>query len=202
MFGGKDLTKSRTPWPIGQAGTTDCLNQHRMVRPLALTGPPALGTWLTPRTTRGPQWTRLWPPRFLPTFCWLCVPVCIPEEPAQELPQSLWKTTSARVSISPLRMNLISGRRQVPNLMNEWMSKLNEITTGHKWRTTFKSFKWFSCRDCCNLVVKAFPEDGFQKIFLSNGYTGCISWDEFWKQNTHFKYRISDESVSAPVPRL
>lgn len=129
-------TKSRTLWPVGQAGTTDCLNQHRMVRPLALTGPPALGTWLTPRTTRGPQWTRLWPPRFLPTFCWLCVPVCIPEEPAQELPQSLWKTTSARVSISPLRMNLISGRRQVPNLMNEWMSKLNEITTGHKWRTT------------------------------------------------------------------
>ena len=56
--------------------------------------------------------------------------------PQKSLPKSCFsvfgKPLPARVSLSPLRMNLISGNRQGPSLMNEWLIKLNDITTGHK----------------------------------------------------------------------
>lgn len=69
--------------------------------------------------------------------------------------------------------------------MKEWVTKLGDITMGHKWGATFKQCEPFSCQDC-GLALKHFPKAGSERI-LSNGYTGCVTQDDIRKDNTLFK---------------
>lgn len=92
------------------------------------------------------------------------VPACVTDQPAQDLAPSLWKTTSATVTISPLRMNLISGSSHTSARSDEWVvTKLGDTTIGHKWGATFKQFEPFSCQDC-ELLWRHFPKTGSKQI--------------------------------------